>query len=777
MDWLRDGAAWYGVLVLLTWGFAPWVRLLCRGLPDRGASVARPLALLGVVYPSWLLAGLDLAPYATAGLWATLAVAAASGWALALRRRAVDRDWLRALLVAEAAALAAFALYVWFRGYSPQILNTEKPMDIAFLASSARTDVVPPPDPWYAGEPINYYYLGYLLHGAVARLAAVPVAVGFNLALATSFSMALVAAGGLGFNLSRRWVSDRRAALAAVLAGSLVVVAGNLHAPLELLRHPRATLDATWWGGVGWDSSRIVVDRVTRPDGSVDTVETINEVPAFSFVLGDLHPHVMALPFTLAALALAAVLFFGRTGGSRLARGELIRIALAGAVIGSLYALNSWDYPTFLLIAGLATWFGLADGLGARQRALGVAVLGGASLLAWAPFFLTFAPPVGGTAPEGVRGVPVLSTLLETLGAAQDRTSIREFLTVFGLPYAFAVWFLATGLARGDRPGDGDAEGAGRSIVVAAVGLGLLALLAAAPVVLLCGVPLVVALELLRRDRTPGPRTAATALYALGFVLLPITEFFFIQDVFSSRMNTLFKVYYQVWTLFGIATALAVLSIWRETRLWRGVGRRATRPALTGAVAVALLAAAVYPVLSSYRYTEVYGPREWAGLDGLEFLQDRHPDELAALAWLGENAGPDDVLLEAVGCAYKEVDGLAANRASAYTGVPTVMGWQGHERQWRSGQPDLFDQIDERGDEVPALYGEPGSEALADHGVTLLYVGFWERTGLPERECGTDGPYPAVAAPGFPGPGWQVAFEQGDVAIYRRATASAASGS
>ena len=85
-DWLGPAARWYAILLLLTWGWAPLVRLLCARLADRGALVARPLALLGLIYPSWLLAALGLLPYSTSALWITLAVGAAAGWAIAVRQ-------------------------------------------------------------------------------------------------------------------------------------------------------------------------------------------------------------------------------------------------------------------------------------------------------------------------------------------------------------------------------------------------------------------------------------------------------------------------------------------------------------------------------------------------------------------------------------------------------------------------------------------------------------------------------------------------------------------
>jgi uncharacterized membrane protein len=223
-------------------------------------------------------------------------------------------------------------------------------------------------------------------------------------------------------------------------------------------------------------------------------------------------------------------------------------------------------------------------------------------------------------------------------------------------------------------------------------------------------------------------------------------------------MNTIFKVYYQVWTLFAVATALTVVELWREVRL-----RSFSRPAVAAFTAFALLAGLVYPVVASYQWTDHF--LSWRTLDGMAYLGYSAPDELAAIEWLQANAATDDVVLEAAGCSYKTVEGVPNNRASAFSGVPTVIGWGGHESQWRNGQPEQR-QIGTRQGDVRSIYGELTPELLDRYGVTLLYVGRLERDGTPD--CNVGEPYPSVTSPSFPGPGWEEVFAQGQVAIYRR---------
>lgn len=754
MTWLEQATRWYGVLLALTVGWAPLVQLLCDGLPDRGASVVRPLALLGVVYPLWLLSSLDLLPYSSAGLWITLVVGAIVGWTWAIRDRRLSRSWLTSMLVAEIIAAASFAAYVWLRGYTPEILNTEKPMDSAFLAASTRADAMPPEDPWFAGEPINYYYLGYVLHGAVTRLAGVPSSVGFNLALATTFSMTVTAAAGLGFNAVRPWFSRRRAVVAGTLAAVLLALVGNLYAAKRFVEDPATTYETSWWQGIGWNASRVVYDRLSADQ---PREETINEFPYFSFLLGDLHPHLIALPYTQVALMLALNLLLQPARATTAPHRRWTTVAVTGAVVGSLYAINSWDYPTYLAVAIAALWVARR---GAARRAwwIDLAVLTGASIVAWLPFFVTFAPLTGGRAAglaADLDDLPIVGRLLALVGTVTwDHTSVGEFLTVFGVPYAIGLLFLGSRLLHPrvwntlPRP---SAAVAGALVVGCAV-----AILLPAPLLVVCGLPLLAAVILVARDPMPNPRTLATALIAAGLALVLLTEFFYVRDVFNSRFNTLFKVYYQAWTLFALATALACVALWREA--WP---RRIARPALWIVVGVALLAGAVYPAVATYRWTAEFG--DWKGLDGAAYLGELDRGELEAIRWLRANATSDDVILEAASarCAY-----TGLSRVSSLTGVPTIIGWDNHERQWRSGQPDLLAEIAPRLEAVRTGYEEPSSEVLERYGVTLIIVGRLERerTGA----CSFHDPYPSTNNPSFPGDGWELAFASGDVNIFRR---------
>src|SRR5215210_3202856 len=199
-------------------------------LPGRGVAFAKPLGLLLATWLVWMAGSLHLVPQGLAawtGAVVVLAVAGGLAW-----RRLRPPLWegltRRCLLWSEGLALAAFAAMALLVAYSPDVWQTEKPMDMAFLNASGDARTFPPADPWMAGEDLNYYYLGHLMAAGLVRLTGVAPDVGYNLAVAAFFALSAVAAFGLAAALAGR--------ISAGLWGvALCVVAGTIGAGLDLV--------------------------------------------------------------------------------------------------------------------------------------------------------------------------------------------------------------------------------------------------------------------------------------------------------------------------------------------------------------------------------------------------------------------------------------------------------------------------------------------------------------------------------------------------------------
>ncbi|TVR68994.1 MAG: hypothetical protein EA415_14750, partial [Sphaerobacteraceae bacterium] len=420
---------WYLTITLVAALAYPLLFQVARFLPDRGLTLARPAGLLILFLPFWTMGhvtGVSLGPW-TIGLVAlSLGVAI---WIYAIHHGALIpflKERWRRLAFTEAATFFIMAAVLIVRGFNPDISGTEKPMELAFLNSVMAHQSIPAPDPWFAGESINYYYFGYVILGGTGMLTGIPGEVVFNLSLATIAAMSVIAAGGLTANLVERAGGSNRAIIgSALLTGYLLGFAGNLHAIAQVVSRGRGAIQDSWWGGFGWQSSRVIEDTGFEGGG---TRTVITEFPAFSWILGDLHPHVIAYPWMLLAVALVANLFLALRPNPE-PRTALLASAGAGVAIGALYSLNTWDIAILLLLVAVIALLALLT-LPLRQGLLLLGTIGGGLLLAALPFALRYDAPT----PTGADTTFIESLVLWNLFGyvAWDRTSFVDLLTHWG---------------------------------------------------------------------------------------------------------------------------------------------------------------------------------------------------------------------------------------------------------------------------------------------------------------------------------------------------------
>jgi uncharacterized membrane protein len=114
--------------------------------------------------------------------------------------------------------------------------------------------------------------------------------------------------------------------------------------------------------------------------------------------------------------------------------------------------------------------------------------------------------------------------------------------------------------------------------------------------------------------------------------------------------------------------------------------------------------------------------KNFRGLDGLIFLQQRYPEDFETLGWLEKNIQGQPTILEAVGDSYTEY-----NRLSMASGLPTVEGWLVHEWLWRGS----FDEPGKRATDVQKIYEsenlEETKQLINKYKIDYIYVGGLER--------------------------------------------------
>lgn len=824
----------------------PLTTFLFRDLPDRGYAFGKSLGLLLIGYGAWLLAMLGLAPFGVP-LLIGVAIAIGGIVPLVLFHSAppasrpspwsyLRRHW-PTILFYETIFLLALFLMAWIRTYNPAPWGTERPMDYAFFNAIQRSITFPPHDPWLSGYSINYYYLGYLLMASVAMVSGLPPSVGFNLSLALVFALTALGIGGIltnllalsrpiknGFATRAKWVRGIVHGGVGGLGIVLVLIVGNQAGALQVLigdhrvvaldgkqlmsaliqraqgntsitlPHPVHTLpnefgsfdtieprdrvhEFNWW----WPS-RALWDEAIR-DSQPVRIYNITEFPFFSFWLGDMHPHVMALPFGLLAMALVlATLARSSPPTFVRSRSDWLDVILTGIVLGSLYTINSWDLPTYILFYAGGLFLLLrnhsgttADRLRLLWRPWGLRMVGimAACWVLFAPFYLTFHSLVGADAP--LTTIPVLAPLSRILAPVPARSALHSFLIIFGLfliPLVGFTYACASPSRPDVLPSKKTDTAATQKIHGASVttqrsqyGWLLWAVPVALVVGTIIGFPLfaLAALSLLavvRAMDSPNPAEQFVLLaIALGGAICFGTDLVHIRDVFGTRMNTIFKFYYQTWLIWGTVTAYACwwLVRWASARTVPVpvLVRRGTAAIIAIGFIPLLLGGLVYPAVNVWTMVRSGSPIGLLGYTPRE--NDAGGKE--AIAWLRANAKPDSIILEMVGPGGGSYNPEGYSGVSASSGIPTVLGWYGHQSQWRSGDKTANAELATRLDAVETIYSTTdvarARDLLRHYRVTLIYVGSLERQRYTPASLAK---FDLIATP---------VFQQGNVTIYQ----------
>jgi uncharacterized membrane protein len=202
-------------------------------------------------------------------------------------------------------------------------------------------------------------------------------------------------------------------------------------------------------------------------------------------------------------------------------------------------------------------------------------------------------------------------------------------------------------------------------------------------------------------------------LVVFGALLTLFPEYFYLRDQFGWRMNTIFKFYFQAWILWGIAAAAGSAILFRTLAGWRSIVYRVVW-------VIFLLAGLAYPMIMLANKTNGFSMREWT-LDGNAYFEKYFAGDYAAITWLQQ--APLGVITEAVGGSYTEYA-----RVSTRSGQPTVLGWPGHESQWRGGG----DEMGSRYGDIELLYEtrqwDEADRILRMYDVRYVYLGSLERS-------------------------------------------------
>jgi len=397
------------LLALGAWAVRP---LALRLVPGGGGWVVAVLIGWTVIgWLPWACSALGLLPFGAASLAGLVVLLGARAWTAP-----PPADPRGGLIAAT-----AFALLFWLglaqRLGRPDLTGLEKFTDMAFLSAAMRTEWMPPQDAWYAGAPVNYYYVGQAMTAAWGQIAGAAPTAAYQIGMACLFALTGLAV----WRLTAELAAPFGRSIAQVLGGAATVLTlcgGNLHSVLYTMF--RGFMPTTKEGFYFPDSTRFIgFDPPTADKGFTEFI-------AYAFAAGDLHAHVVATPVVLLGLLLLlAILARGRACSDP----DLVQVATFGWVLGLCVAINSWDVAILGLIALIVVLIlALSPGSNLARR---LDRLGAAAVVVLAVAFLTAAPFVGSFTPF-VAGIE----------AAPARTPVWQLMVLYGHALPAAALFV-----------------------------------------------------------------------------------------------------------------------------------------------------------------------------------------------------------------------------------------------------------------------------------------------------------------------------------------------
>jgi YYY domain-containing protein len=783
---MLDIINWYLIILFLGWISFPFLYSLLPSLPGKGYSLAKLFGMLAWGYLFWILGRLGVTSNNLGGLTFPLLLLVGVGmWSLKKAGSGVIWDWIKehgALVIStEILFLAAFAGMALIRAYNPEIVGTEKPMELAFINAIIGSESMPPNDPWLSGYAISYYYFGFVLVGMMAKLAGTIGGIAFNLGVSLTFALTAVGSYGLLFNLlAVRNGKERKALFPALLAPFFTLILSNwegflhyLHSKglfwrnipdgssspfwnwldiQNLVNRPSGDSFGHWWW---WRASRVIQDY----DFSYAGKEVISEFPFFSFLLGDLHPHVLSLPYVFLILGFALALYLRPPAKSfrwiRILPLEIspdFFLSLAW-LAGGMAFLNTWNFPMYVgVLAGayalrnlrfqrdLQLWDVLRDFL---FLGMALGITGGVLYLPW---YLGFSSQAGGILPNvlyvtkgaqfwvmfGPLLVPIFAWLISrwvrtradfnfSLGISITGILVLGLLvlmlSIIGLAGLLNINIageslidLFLGLVGGTDPTQVVAEGLLRRIVMPGTLLTLI-------LISVFGWGLMFSRKASESDighapESPLEHNFILLLILMGMALVLFPEFIYLRDLFGYRINTIFKFYYQAWLLWSLASAYILATLVDSLK-------NPIRSLVYSGLILSMVMGLFYPVLALQSKTNNFTRAEGLSLDGTSLYPQSDYQGVEFLRTL-----PHGVIAEAVGGSYSTAHG----RMATYTGYPTILGWDFHEVQWRGG----WDLVMPRKQDVADIYCSANWDQtmllMSKYDVRYLIVGDTEHT-------------------------------------------------
>jgi uncharacterized membrane protein len=399
----------------------PLIWTIFNKFTDSGYAFSKSFGLLIISYSAFILGIFKIAPFSIYTLISIFSLYFMVNIYLFRKyRKRIISDLgknIRIIILQEILFILGLIFWSYIRAHQPDIRGLEKFMDFGFINSILKTKYLPPADMWFAGESINYYWFGHFVVAVATKLSGIKSSITYNLMLATILGLSLTGVFSVVSTLIRKFsksVSIRKVAFFALLSAILLNFGGNFHAPVYVLKKG---VDKYWYP----DATRFIGYNPETED------KTIHEFPLYSYVVSDLHAHLINLPFVILYIALLWQLI----NDFEKRKVSIVKTAPLGFLLGTFFMTNAWDFANYSLLTSVVfAIFVLVKKRFNKRTIIRVIKIGFPmiiiSLITVLPFLLNF------------------KSLAEGVKLVHSRSLLWQLAILWGFPLVLTSGFLVT---------------------------------------------------------------------------------------------------------------------------------------------------------------------------------------------------------------------------------------------------------------------------------------------------------------------------------------------
>jgi YYY domain-containing protein len=670
---------WFLVFFAIGIAFLPLTFEIFKDFKDKGYIFSKIIGLAFISYLVFLIGSLRIAKFSESTVYFSLFLFFIINYLIFIYKKCHLLSIIKAKIKVFAIEEIIFLILLFFwsaiRSNSPDIHGLEKFMDFGFLNSILRADYFPAKDMWYTPLSINYYYFGHLITAVLTKMSFIPSFISYNLMLATLFALTFTASLSLGINLFDKINFSIKSTLAGLLSAILVSFGGNLTTIYAFFKaYVPADKAVPFWQLPFLPFS--FPNGYWYPNATRFIPFTIHEFPLYSFVVSDLHGHVLDIPFVLLSVAIIFAFFNNK-------KITFLNLLLLSFIFSIMYMTNAWDGLIYLLLGFLALtvfnfyklgkkWLFSVENFYRLIKNCFTLVIG--FFVFALPFNLNFKPFVSGI---GVICAPTFLTNLGRLGPFLfeanhcQKSPLWQLIMLYGFFYFFVFSFVAF-------------------------------------------------LKFKRKYKISKTDIFVLILIILSTTLIIIPEFIYVKDIYPTyyRANTMFKLVYEAFIMLSFCSAFIIV------KLISSIKNKVILISFFGVTILLLSLVLIYPVFAINGY---YGDlKTYKNLDGTAYLSTLYPGDYSLINWINKYIKGQPVILEANGDSYTDYARISAN-----TGLPTIIGWSVHEWLWRG----TYDVVAPRIADVQTLYTTQdmniAKNLLKKYNVSYVVVSSLERQKYP----------------------------------------------